>query len=119
MTDNPWTEDQNKGIQGIRIVESPAHFDLSAADVAAARRQGLEITSIRAFHAHADNRLHETQPVIPDSQARALLQRLTTAWPHLPTSANPRLSPCPWEKHHLNHLGWSAVISSGRRDIDA
>ena len=90
MADNPWTEDQIKGVQGIPIVESPAHFDLSKADVVATRQQGLDITSIRAFHAHAEDRLYETQSVMPNKQARALMQRLLTAWPHLPTFANPR-----------------------------
>ncbi len=82
-------DDRIKGIQGIPIVDSPAHFDLSEADVAAARQQGLEITSIRAFHAHADDRLYPTK-AIPDNQARELMQHLVSAWPHLPTSEPPR-----------------------------
>ncbi|EKU96866.1 hypothetical protein Lepto7375DRAFT_0786 [Leptolyngbya sp. PCC 7375] len=86
----PWSEDLKKGIQDVPIVESPAHFDLSEADVAAAREQGLEITSIRAFNAHAEDRLYETQPVIPDDQAMALMERLVTAGRHLPTPDKPR-----------------------------
>ncbi|MEM6255056.1 MAG: hypothetical protein AAF821_19240 [Cyanobacteria bacterium P01_D01_bin.156] len=86
---HPWPDDSVKGVQEIPIVESSAHFDLTEADVAAARQQGLEITSIRAFCAHADDRLHETPP-ISDTQARDLMQRLVNAWPHLPVSDTPR-----------------------------
>lgn len=89
-THNPWSEDLRKGIQDVPIVESPAHFDLSEADVAAAREQGLEITSIRAFNAHAEDRLYETQSVISDDQAMALMERLVTAWHHLPIPDKPR-----------------------------
>lgn len=85
-----WSEDLRKGIQDVPIVESPAHFDLSEADVAAAREQGLEITSIRAFDAHAEDRLYETQSVIPDDQAMALMERLVTAGRHLPIPDKPR-----------------------------
>ena len=77
-THNPWSEDLRKGIQDVPIVESSAHFDLSEADVAAAREQGLEITSIRAFDAHAEDRLYEIQPAIPDDKAMALMEHLVT-----------------------------------------
>ena len=89
-THQSWSEDLNKGIQSVPIVESPAHIDLSEADIIAAREQGLEITSIRAFNAHAEDRLYETQSVIPDDQARALMECLVTASPHLSTPDNPR-----------------------------
>lgn len=89
-THKPWSEDLKKGIQDVPIVESPAHFDLSEADIAAAREQGLEITSIRAFNAHAEDRLYDTQSVIPDDQAMVLMERLVTAGLHLPTPDKPR-----------------------------
>lgn len=84
------SDDPIKGVQESPIVDSSAHFDLSEADVAVARQQGLEITSIRAFHANADDHLHDMPSVISDRQARDLIHRLVTAWSHSPESQHPR-----------------------------
>ena len=78
------SEDALKGVQEVLIVASPAHFDLTEADVGIAREQGLEITSIRARSAHADERLFDDQAVVEDERALALMQQLARGWERLP-----------------------------------
>lgn len=79
-------EEAVKGVQDVPIVASPAHFDLTEADVNIAREKGLEITSIRARSAHADERLFDDQAVVEDERALALMQQLTGGWERLRSS---------------------------------
>jgi len=79
-------EDAQKGVQEVPIVDSPAHFDLTEADVAVARAKGLEITSIRARSAHADDRLFDDCSGMSDARAMALMVRLVAQWDRLPTA---------------------------------
>ena len=83
-------EDWIKGIQGVPIVDSPAHFDLTQADVAAARAQGLEITSLRARSAHADERLFDRDGYLSDQRAVTLMHALADARDRLPPAEDAR-----------------------------
>ena len=83
-------EDWVKGIQAVPIVESPAHFDLTESDVAVARAQGLEVTSLRARSAYADERVFDRENYIPDERALKLMHELEEKLDRLPFSEEQR-----------------------------
>ncbi|MEO0373719.1 MAG: hypothetical protein AAF329_03625 [Cyanobacteria bacterium P01_A01_bin.17] len=98
-------EDTQKGVQEVPIVDSLAHFDLTEADVAAARVQGLEITSIRARSAHADDRLFDDCSGMSDARAISLMERLVAQWGRLKTADA--------ERYQLEHEpGYGVTLKS-------
>ena len=79
-------EDLVKGVQGIPIVESSAHFDLTEGDVAVSRAQGIEITSLRARSAYADERVFDRENYLSDERASTIMHELKGKLDRLPPS---------------------------------